>query len=413
MRVLILSQYYTPEPVPKPSELAGALRTRGHQVSVLTGYPNYPSGDVYPGFRLRPVERTVVDGISVVRAFEYPYHGTRAIGRMLNYASFMITAPLASLFSPACDVIYVWHPPLTVGVAAAIIARLRGVGFVYDVQDIWPESALLSGLMKDGPLIRFMSWLERIVYRQADHLFVVTAGARDNLLAKGVPPAKVSVANHWVDPQLFAPAGQDVRAAARLEHGWNDRFVVLFAGNIGLVQGLDTVIDAAAALPADSSAVIAIVGDGTDRRRLQDLVAARGLRDRVQFLDRRPPEAMSPLFAGADALLVHLRKSELSRLVIPSKTLAYLAAERPIIMAMTGAAADVVTAAGAGVVLPSEDPARLVNAIETIRAMPAADRQAMGTRASAYLTAHFAKDVVIPGYEATLQRVAAERGRGR
>ncbi|MDQ3486993.1 MAG: glycosyltransferase WbuB, partial [Acidobacteriota bacterium] len=133
MRVLILSQYYAPEPVPKPSELAEALRTRGHQVSVLTGYPNYPSGDLYDGFRLRPVERTTVDGVPVVRAFEYPYHGTRALGRMLNYASFMLTAPLASLFSPACDVIYVWHPPLTVGVAAAIIARIRGVGFVYDV----------------------------------------------------------------------------------------------------------------------------------------------------------------------------------------------------------------------------------------------------------------------------------------
>ena len=413
MRVLILSQYYAPEPVPKPSELAEALRARGHQVSVLTGYPNYPSGDLYDGFRLRPVERTMVDGIPVVRAFEYPYHGTRAIGRMLNYASFMVSAPLASLFSPACDVIYVWHPPLTVGVAAAIIARIRGVGFVYDVQDIWPESALLSGLMKDGLLIRFMSWLERVVYRQADHIFVVTEGARDNLLAKGVPSARVSVANHWVDPQLFAPAGPQVRDAARAEHGWTDRFVVLFAGNIGLVQGLDTVIDAAATLPAESNALIAIVGDGTDRRRLQDAVAARGLGHRVQFLDRRPAEAMPPLFAAADALLVHLRKSELSRLVIPSKTLAYLAAQRPIIMAMTGAAADVVTAAGAGIVLPSEDPAGLVAAIESIRSMPAADRQAMGTRASAHLAAHFAKDVVIPGYEATLARVAAARGRQR
>ena len=410
MRVLILSQYYAPEPVPKPSELAEALRTRGHDVSVLTGYPNYPSGDLYDGFRLRPMERTLADGIPVVRAFEYPYHGTRAAGRMLNYASFMLSAPLASLFAPKCDVIYVWHPPLTVGVAAAIIARLRRVGFVYDVQDIWPESALLSGLMKDGPLIRLMAWLERIVYKQADHIFVVTQGARDNLLAKGVPPAKVSVANHWVDPELFAPAGFDVRTSVRTHHRWTDKFVVLFAGNIGLVQGLDTVIDAAAALPAQSNVLIAIVGDGTDRRRLQDAVAARGLDHRVQFLERRPPDAMPALFAAADALLVHLRKSELSRLVIPSKTLAYLAAERPIIMAMEGAAADVITAAGAGIALPSGDAAGLVRAIEALRAMPEAARQAMGNRASAYLKAHFAKDVVIPDYERTLQRVAAARG---
>jgi colanic acid biosynthesis glycosyl transferase WcaI len=411
MRVLILSQYYAPEPVPKPSELAEALRRRGHDVSVLTGYPNYPSGDLYAGFGLRAVERSCVQGIPVVRAFEYPYHGTRALGRMLNYASFMISAPLASLFAPRCDVIYVWHPPLTVGVAAAIIARLRGVGFVYDVQDIWPESAVLSGLLKPGPLVRFMSWLERVVYRQADHLLVVTEGARENLLRKGVPPHKVSVGNHWIDPQLYAPAGEEARRATRMEQGWGGRFVLLFAGNIGLVQGLDTLVESAAALPHDSNALIAIVGDGTDRQRLQARVAERGLTDRVQFLPRRPMDGMPPLFAAADALLVHLRKSELSRLVIPTKTLAYLAAGRPIVMAMEGAAADVVTAAGAGVVLPSEDPRRLVDAIETLRILPEVERRAMGDRARAYLNAHFTRDVVIPAYEAILRRVAQSRGR--
>ncbi len=409
MRVLILSQYYAPEPVPKPSELAEALTMRGHQVSVLTGYPNYPSGDLYDGFRLRPMERTTVDGIPVVRAYEYPYHGTRAIGRMLNYASFMLTAPLASLLAPKCDVIYVWHPPLTVGVAAAIIARLRGVGFVYDVQDIWPESALLSGLLKDGPLVSFMKWLERAVYRQADHLLVVTEGARQNLLAKGVPAERVSVGNHWIDERLFAPAGIESRVVTRAEHGWTDRFVLLFAGNIGLVQGLDTLIDAAAALPPESNALICIVGDGTDRQRLQTRVRELGLASRVQFLARRAMDQMSPLFAAADALLVHLRKSELSRLVIPTKTLAYLAAGRPIVMAMEGAAADVVAGARAGISLPSEDPARLVQAIETLRTMTDAERQAMGERATAYLARHFTKDVVIPEYEATLQRAADAR----
>ena len=410
MRVLILSQYYSPEPVPKPSELAEELARRGHQVSVLTGFPNYPSGDLYTGFRLAPMERTTVAGVPVVRAYEYPYHGTRALGRIFNYASFMVSATLVGLFLPRCDVIYVWHPPLTVGVAAAIIARVRGLGFVYDVQDIWPESAVLSGLLKDGPLVRFMAWLERAVYRQADHLLVVTEGARQNLLQKGVPPGKVSVGHHWIDERLFAPPSGDPRPATRAELGWTDRFVLLFAGNIGLVQGLDTLIDAAAALPSDSNALIAIVGDGTDRQRLVERVRARGLDARVQFLPRRPMDAMPALFAAADSLLVHLKKSELSRLVIPTKTLAYLAAGRPIVMAMEGAAADLVTDAGEGIVLPSEDAARLVEAIERLRTLPAAERQAMGVRATAYLSAHLTKDVVIPQYEALLERVAA-RGR--
>ena len=411
MRVLILSQYYRPEPVPKPSELADALVRRGHEVVVLTGFPNYPSGDLYDGFRLRPMQKSVVEGIPVTRAYEYPYHGTHAFGRMLNYASFMLAAPFASLFMPTFDAIYVWHPPLTVGVSAAVIAKLRGVGFVYDVQDIWPESAVLSGLLKEGPLVRFMSWLERFVYRQADHLLVVTDGARENLMRKGVPPGKVSVGKHWIDEGLFAPAGEEIRTLTRKEYGWTDRFVLLFAGNLGLVQGLDTLVDAAAALPSGSNALIAIVGDGSDRQRLQDLVTARGLTDRVQFLPRRPMEAMPPLFAAADALLVHLRKSELSRLVIPTKTLAYFAAGRPIVMAMAGAAADLVREARAGIVLPSEDPPQLVDAIETLRVMSDEERRAMGERAMAYLAAHFSKDHVIQEYEETLRRVARARGR--
>jgi colanic acid biosynthesis glycosyl transferase WcaI len=411
MRVLIFSQYYTPEPVPKPSELAEELVRRGHQVSVLTGYPNYPSGELYDGFKLAPIERTTVDGIPVVRSYEYPYHGTRAVGRMLNYISFMLSAPLASFFVPRCDVIYVWHPPLTVGVAAAIIARLRGLGFVYDVQDIWPESALLSGLLKEGLLVTFMRSIERLVYRQADHILVVTEGARHNLISKGVPPGKISVGHHWIDERLFAPPSAASSQATRMEHGWVDRFVLLFAGNIGLVQGLDTVIDAAAALPPESNALIAIVGDGTDRQRLEDRVRAERLESRVQFLARRPMDAMPALFAAADALLVHLKKSELSRLVIPTKTLAYLAAGRPIVMAMEGAAADLVTAADAGIVVPSDDAARLVDAIEITRKLPEAERRAMGVRATAYLHAHLTKAVVIPEYEALLERVAAQRRR--
>ena len=411
MRVLILSQYYTPEPVPKPAELAEALARRGHQVRVLTGFPNYPSGYLYDGYRLRPLQKGRVNGIPVTRAFEYPYHGTHALGRMLNYASFMIAAPIASLFMSPCDAIYVWHPPLTVGVSAAIIAKLRRVGFLYDVQDIWPESAVLSGLLKEGPLVRFMAWLERWVYRQADHILVVTDGARDNLIRKGVRPARVSVGKHWIDEALFAPAGEETRQRTRQEHDWTDRFVLLFAGNVGLVQGLDTLVDAAAALPPDSNAVIAIVGDGSDRQRLVDLVAARGLTARLQFLPRRPIEAMPAMFAAADALLVHLRKSDLSRLVIPTKTLAYLAAGRPILMAMEGAAADLVRDAGAGIVVPSENAFRLVDAIETLRSMSDAERQRMGEQATTYVAAHFSKTVVIPEYEEMLRRVAKARER--
>jgi glycosyltransferase involved in cell wall biosynthesis len=190
---------------------------------------------------------------------------------MLNYISFMITAPLGSFFVPRCDVMYVWHPPLTVGVAAWLIARLHGIPFIYDVQDIWPETVVLSGMLRNKFIIRMLSMLERFVYRRADHIFVVTRGALENLLEKGVTPEKVSVMPHWIDETKAAQIDNDTRQRVRQTYGWTNKFVSLFAGNIGIVQGLDAVVRAAALLPRDGGFLISLIGDGADKQRLREL----------------------------------------------------------------------------------------------------------------------------------------------
>jgi len=413
VRVLILSQYYDPEPIPKPGELAAALRERGHEVSVITGLPNYPAGRLYPGARLALLKRERIDGIPVTRTFELPYHGRWAAGRILNYASFMISAALAALVTAPCDVIYVWHPPLTVGVAAAAIGRIKRAPVVYDVQDIWPESAVLSGVLRDGSLVRLMSRLERLVYRLVDHILVVTPGARDNLIGKGVPAAKLTVLPHWIDESLFGAVSPDDAAAVRATYGWRDRFVVLFAGNLGLVQGLETVVRAAECLRHETGILWAFVGDGVDRARLEQLVAERGLGGSVQFIDRQPLTAMPAFFAAADVLLVHLKRSELSNYIIPSKTNAYLATGRPILMAMEGAAADLVRQAKAGVVVGSDDPEALAAAALALRAMPEADRARFGESGRRFLLEHLSKARVLGDYEALLARVMADRTAGR
>jgi len=277
MRVLILSQYYKPEPVPKPGELAEELKRCGHDVTVLTGFPNYPTGRLYPGTCLRLLQREEIDGIRVTRTFEFPYHGRRVMGRCLNYGSFMASAILGGVLGPRPDAIYVWHPPLTVGIAAAVIARVRRVPFVYDVQDIWPEAAVVSGTLKEGWLVRLISRLERLVYREADHILVVTSGARENLMAKGVPSEKLSVMPHWVDDELFREPEAGARNRIREKYGWGERWIVLFAGNIGFLQGLDTIIEAASQLPSDGRILIALVGDGADKERLQTVVRERRL----------------------------------------------------------------------------------------------------------------------------------------
>lgn len=405
MDVLILSQYYEPEPIPKPHDLAIALAAKGHRTHVITGFPNYPGGVLYGGYKLALFRRETIQEIPVLRTYEYPYHGRNIWKRMLNYGSFMLSAPLGCLRARRADVMYVWHPPLTIGVAAWLIARLRRIPFVYDVQDIWPESAVLSGLMSDGPLVRLMSRLERFVYRRADHILVVTEGARENLISKGVRPERVTAMPHWIDETLFAAADESLREQTRAEFGWTGRFVVLFAGNHGLVQGLTSVIEAAPLL-RDTNVRLAFVGDGSEKQRLVELaekIAPAGI---VEFIDFQPIERMPALMGAADALLVHLRRSELSKYVVPSKTMAYLAAGRPIVMAMEGAAAELIQSSGGGIVIPPEDPTRLVSTILELQAMSPEERQAMGARGTTYLRAHFSKSAIIERCEGILRRMA-------
>lgn len=406
MKVLVLSQYYDPEPVPKAAELARALRDGGHSVRAITGFPNYPAGVLYDGYRLGLMRSEEIDGIPVTRTFEYPYHGRSVVKRLINFWSFAFSAPLASLRMPRPDVMYVWHPPLSVGVAAWLISVLRGVPFVYDVQDIWPESALVTGLLRDGFMVRAMYRLEKFIYKRAAHLLCVTEGARQNLIAKGVPPEKVTVMHHWIDESLFAETKPGDRDSTRAQHGWGEDFVVLFAGNIGLLQGLDTVVRAAAELRADERIRFVIVGDGADRERLRALATELRVTDRVEFVDRQPMSEMPRFMAAADALLVHLKQSLINRWVIPTKTLAYLAAGRPIIMAMEGAAADLVAEAGAGTIVPPDEPKQLVDEVRRIAALPEAERDAYGTAGKAFLLRTMTKSRVIPQYEAILQRSA-------
>ncbi len=412
MRVLILSQYYAPEPIPKISELAEALRAHGDEVVVVTGLPNYPSGDLYPGYRLRLVQREIVNDVCVTRTFEFPYHGTNVFGRIANYGSFMLTAPLGALFTRDIDVMYVFHPPLTIGVSAWIISWIRRIPMLYDVQDLWPESVVVSGLMKPGLIVRLLAILERFVYRRATHLFVVTEGARQNVIAKGVPPEKVSVMPHWIDDAPFHAVDHGAGRCIRDENGWAGKFVVLFAGNLGLVQGLETIVHAAALLAGNQQVKVVFVGDGANRAGLQKLAAQLNLREMVQFIDRQPSDRMPAYMAAADALVVHLKASPLSNLVIPTKTLAYLASGRPIIMAMEGAAARLVTDAGAGRVVPPDDPAAMAGAIQELMILGPEARDAIGRSGQDFARRTLSRNVVIPQYRARLQelsRVARDR----
>jgi putative colanic acid biosynthesis glycosyltransferase WcaI len=403
MRILILSIYHDPEPIPKTGELARELIRRGHQVTVVTSFPHYPSGNLYPGYRLRPWSWETRDGVRILRTFIYPYHGVSSLLRMVNYASWMVSSVSAAWLTPRCDVLYVWHPPLTVGVSAWAIAGLKRVPFVYDVQDLWPESALASGMLSPGRLVNFLYRLADWVYARAARVLVVSRAAAAMLRARGVEAAKLGVVKHWIDESLTVanPDGRNVRA----ELGLDGRFVVMFAGNLGMVQGLETVVQAAHLL-RDTSVTVVLVGDGSDRERLEREVQRLDLTN-VIFAGRHPAGEMPGFFAAADALLVHLRPSEIADHAIPAKTLAYLAAAKPIVCGMSGAGAELVAEAGAGPIVPPGDPQAMAGAIRELAAKHPSERAAMGASGRRYLEEHFNKGRIIDEYERILREVAA------
>jgi colanic acid biosynthesis glycosyl transferase WcaI len=404
-RILILSIYHDPEPIPKTGELARELRRRGHDVTVATAFPHYPSGRLYAGYRLAPWRWEMRDGVRVLRTFIYPYHGRHVALRILNYVSWMLSSIQAAWLAPPCDVIYVWHPPLTVGVSAWVISKLKRAPYVYDVQDLWPESALASGLMQRGRLVDVLYRVADWVYARAPRILVVSDAAARYLQHRGVDPAKISVAHHWVDTAVFdRESDRDVRS----EFGWADKFIVMFAGNLGMVQGLETVIEAAVLLRDRKDIGFVFVGDGSDRTRLERLVTQNGLAN-VRFLGRHPQDEMPAFMSAAGALLVHLRRSQIADHAIPTKILSYMAAGRPIICATEGAASELVQAAAAGVTAPPDDPAALADAITHVASLPADVRSALGQHGREYLAAYFDKQAIIDEYERVLATLITSR----
>lgn len=395
-------------------ELAQSLQERGHDVTVLTGFPNYPSGQLYPGYRIGLPQRERLAGVPVVRVPLYPEHSRSGSKRALNYLSFALSAAVFGLWNaPKPDVMFVYHPPLTVGLPAYILSRLWRRPFVYQIQDMWPETLAATGMFNNPRLLTWIGRLAQWIYAKAQAILVISPGFRQNLVGKGVSPAKIHVISNWVDPNTYYQAQPDPVLAQEL--GLAGRFNVMFAGNMGEAQGLETVIEAARLLQADGqgrppqdSPQFVMVGDGVALPRLRELATQHHLNN-VRFLGRFPAQEMPRLYALADALLVHLKDDPLFRITIPHKTLAYLGSGKPILAAVAGDVADLVESIGAGVTCPPQDPSALAAAVGALQALPTAKRQAMGDRGAMAAQTRFSRSRLTSEIELVLQQAALGR----
>ena len=366
MRILLLTQWFEPEPTFKGLTFAKALRDAGMDVEVLTGFPNYPMGRLYPGYRIRLIQHDEIEGIKVTRVPLYPSHDRSVLRRIANYLSFAISAFIyGAFFARKVDVIYAYHPPLSVGAVAVVLKFLRGWRVVLDVQDLWPDTLRATGMLNNERVLSMIGSAAGLIYRWTDVVVVLSKGFQDRLISRGVPRAKVEVIYNWADEQKLRNCEDVISFANSAKASFN----ILFAGNIGSAQSLDAVVDAAELLRERKSHVRFIfLGTGLEVDSLRNEVKAKGL-DNVEFLQPVPMEQVGVYLKSADALLVHLRRDELFEITIPSKTQAYMAVGKPILMAVQGEASDLVRRAGCGLVAAPQDPVSLANAADRLSKM--------------------------------------------
>lgn len=382
MRLLILTQNYLPEPDPKMHVLAKSLQQRGYSVSVLTGFPNYPSGRIYPGYRQNLWRREVMDGVEILRVPLYPDHSRSAIRRALNYISFAVTAAvLGPLLCAKADLMLVYHPPTTLAVPAWVISKLRGIPFVYEIQDMWPDTLPATGMLRNRMILGLLEGLGRFIYRRAKYITVISPGFKRRLVASGIDPAKVKFFPNWAYEGIPDIAPRDEEFDARL--GLAGKINIVYAGNMGPAQALDNIIDAAEHL-ADAPAVqFVLVGRGVDFERLSRRARDSGLGN-VRVLPGIPMTEMPKLYAAAAAVMVHLSDEPLFDITIPGKTQSSLASGRPVIACVRGDAADMIRDAGAGFVVPPMQPRALADAVRKLVALEPAERESLGAAGRHY-----------------------------
>ncbi len=375
MRIVLVTQWYHPEPVKVISGCAEALSELGHDVTVLTGFPNYPSGRLFEGYRMRVYQRETINGVHVVRVPLYPSHDNSAFRRILNYVSF---AFFASLFGPflirRSDVVHVYLSPLTAGWAGWILGRSWGVPITCEIQDMWPETLAATGMIRSEKLLRTVAWFAQRLYGCTAAIRVITEGFSANLQKKGIPAEKIHVIPNWAEACDCKAIAADRELACK--DAFLGRFTIMFAGNIGEAQHLENVLDAAGLLLQISEIQFVFVGDGVDLERLQTIKRDRKL-ENVRFLGRYPQEEMPRLFALADVLLVHLKDDPLFRITIPHKTYSYMASGKPVLAAVGGDVAETITRAHAGLVCAAGDPGALAEKVLEFWRMSSDERQLM------------------------------------
>jgi glycosyltransferase involved in cell wall biosynthesis len=392
LRIAFLTQYFPPEVGAQQArmyELAKRLHDGGDVVTVLTAFPNYPTGVIPEGYRGRFAMEEGLGGVRVLRRWVFATPNAGFFRRIVNQLSFALSCLTAARKLGPVEVIFVQSPPLPIAIAALTLSRLKRAPFVFNVSDVWPQSAIELGMLRNPLAIWLAKRMESLIYRCACRITVPTPGMVERLVAQGVPREKVVLLTNGVDTHEYEPAPPDPGRAQEL--GLNGHKMFLYAGTHGLSQGLDVILEAAKRTH-DDDIVYVLAGEGADKEHLVEKARNEGI-DNVHFLPNQPKEAMPGLLSLAYAAIIPLRPLDLFLDAVPSKMYESMAVGRPVVASLRGEAARIVSAAECGIVTDPGDPEALERAVEDLAHDPPL-AQAMGRHGRDYVVEHFDREKI-------------------
>jgi glycosyltransferase involved in cell wall biosynthesis len=406
--IVYVSHYFPPEvnaPAVRVSELARLWQSAGHRVTVITGFPNHPTGIIPAQYRGAAFREEVVDGVRVLRTWVYAAANQGFLRRISNYLSFMLSA--ITLGGPRlrrADVVIGTSPQLFVAVAAWFLAVWKRARFVFEVRDVWPEEIRTVGALENRFVLRMLEGLEMFLYRRADKIVAVAQGTVDILVSRGVPREKLVMIPNGVDAASWPCQSRD---DARARIGVNGAFVASYIGTHGMAHRLDTVLDAAAQLSDLPNLTILMVGDGAEKKRLQLRAREAGLTN-VRFMDEVPRNRVADFYAASDVCLVPLRRAALFRKNVPSKIYEIMASSRPIVIGTEGESRALVEKAECGVAVEPENATALAAAIRRLYHSPDQASE-LGRRGREFVLAHNDRAVLAQGYLECLRVLCVKR----
>jgi hypothetical protein len=406
LHILFITDNFPPEtnaPATRTFEHTRRWVRAGARVTVITTAPNFPAGKLFPGYRNRLLQREWIEGVETVRVWSYITANEGFVRRTLDYMSFMVTGFLAGLFLRRPDIIVCTSPQFFTACAAYLLSLVKRRPFVFELRDLWPDSILAVGAMPESKAIRALKRLEYFLYRKAALIVSVTNSFKSVLSSNGIPPEKIAVVRNGADLVRFAPGPKPDELVKR--HALQGKFVAAYIGTVGMAHGLETILEAASKLAANTAVAFVVVGDGAERSSLEAQAQRRGLSN-VAFVGRVDKDDVRLYWRLADAALVLLRDRPVFRHVVPSKMFEAMATARPIVLGVLGESAELLMEAGAGVVIQPESADALAEAITRLAANPQ-EAAAMGASGRRFVEAEFDRDKLAAAMLEDLRAVAA------